>query len=85
MADAVILSWEMQALHNARLDHIYKLARLLEQNLLTEEEFAQEKRKLLSSTMPPDLMNGGRGYPYRFVGIVFEFVVLWPYSSYSIL
>ena len=59
MADAVILSWEMQALHNARLDHIYKLARLLEQNLLTEEEFAQEKRKLLSSTMPPDLMNGG--------------------------
>ena len=51
MADAVILSWEMQALHNARLDHIYKLARLLEQNLLTEEEFAQEKRKLLSSTI----------------------------------
>ena len=43
------LLWEMQALRDASLDYVAKLGGLLEQKLITQAEFEEEKRKVLSS------------------------------------
>ena len=41
-------AWENQALLEAKVDHLYRLAKLLEQGILTQAEFATEKRKILA-------------------------------------